>query len=111
MRLGFASQMAGGDSEAGVLVVHVTRGCDGGFRSPFILYVSVWITGLVFGILLLILEDPKNLGSELLLPGGFPLHDLRGRRGLEWAASTEGAAGSLWPGDLHVLRPLCHRWA
>eukprot|EP00434_Breviolum_minutum_P027894 symbB.v1.2.024677.t1/scaffold2350.1/size109873/7 len=42
MRLGFASQ---------------TAGCDGGFRSPFVLYVSVWVTGLVFGTLLLFLED------------------------------------------------------
>lgn len=32
-------------------------GCDGGFRSPFVLYVSVWVTGLVFGTLLLFLED------------------------------------------------------
>ena len=32
-------------------------GCDGGFRSPFVLYVSAWITGLVFGTLLLFFED------------------------------------------------------
>ncbi|CAK9041376.1 C-factor (C signal) [Durusdinium trenchii] len=48
MRLGFASQIAG---------------CDGGFRSPFILYVSVWVTGLVFGVLLLILEEGSLFSS------------------------------------------------
>lgn len=42
MRLGCASQ---------------TAGCDGGFRSPFVLYVSAWITGLVFGTLLLFFEE------------------------------------------------------
>eukprot|EP00435_Cladocopium_sp_Y103_P044247 s1516_g12.t1 len=45
MRLGFASQ---------------TAGCDGGFRSPFVLYVSAWITGLVFGTLLLFFEDAEG---------------------------------------------------
>ncbi|CAJ1336446.1 unnamed protein product [Effrenium voratum] len=42
MRAGFASQIAG---------------CDGGFRSPFVLYVSVWVTGLIFGTLLLFFEE------------------------------------------------------
>ncbi|CAE7206963.1 unnamed protein product [Symbiodinium natans] len=51
--LGLASQVAG---------------CDGGYRSPFILYATVWITGLIFGTLLLCLEEGAHFladeGSE-----------------------------------------------
>lgn len=45
LRLGLAGQIAG---------------CDGGYRSPFLIYVSVWLTSLTFGVLLLILDGANH---------------------------------------------------
>lgn len=36
-------------------------GCDGGYRSPFLIYASVWLTGLTFGTLLLFCEEGTSL--------------------------------------------------
>jgi len=47
--LGLASQIAG---------------CDGGYRSPFILYATVWVTGLIFGTLLLCFEEAGHFLAE-----------------------------------------------
>eukprot|EP00435_Cladocopium_sp_Y103_P022111 s490_g5.t1 len=38
-------------------------GCDGGYRSPFLIYASVWLTGLTFGTLLLFVEEGTTLVS------------------------------------------------
>ncbi|CAK8986251.1 unnamed protein product [Durusdinium trenchii] len=38
-------------------------GCDGGYRSPFLIYASVWLTGLTFGTLLLFCEEGTTLVS------------------------------------------------
>jgi len=36
-------------------------GCDGGYRSPFMIYAAVWLTGLTFGTLLLFCEEGTSL--------------------------------------------------
>jgi len=45
MTLGLAGQIAG---------------CDGGYRSPFLIYVFVWITCLTFGAILLLLDNSED---------------------------------------------------
>eukprot|EP00931_Biecheleriopsis_adriatica_P004865 TRINITY_DN106468_c0_g1_i1.p1 TRINITY_DN106468_c0_g1~~TRINITY_DN106468_c0_g1_i1.p1 ORF type:complete len:1110 (+),score=220.45 TRINITY_DN106468_c0_g1_i1:67-3396(+) len=39
-------------------------GCDGGYRSPFLIYSSLWLTGLTFGTLLLFCEERKGLPEQ-----------------------------------------------
>lgn len=44
-------------------------GCDGRYRSPFLVYAGIWLTGLVFGVLLMLLEElPENPWLAAYLP-------------------------------------------
>eukprot|EP00928_Gymnodinium_smaydae_P087701 TRINITY_DN71933_c0_g1_i1.p1 TRINITY_DN71933_c0_g1~~TRINITY_DN71933_c0_g1_i1.p1 ORF type:complete len:1063 (+),score=225.23 TRINITY_DN71933_c0_g1_i1:188-3376(+) len=44
------------DSVSGGLPAQIA-GCDGGYRTPFLMYVPMWFTGLLTGLLLLLLEE------------------------------------------------------
>lgn len=86
MSVGFETQIAG---------------CDGGYRSPFLCYASIWLGAILFGVLLMIVDTPFGGVSTFLLA-------LSGEAWQE-RRQPSGLASVLCVHHIHVWIVLCSR--
>eukprot|EP00747_Dinoflagellata_sp_TGD_P181269 gnl/TRDRNA2_/TRDRNA2_35051_c0_seq1.p1 gnl/TRDRNA2_/TRDRNA2_35051_c0~~gnl/TRDRNA2_/TRDRNA2_35051_c0_seq1.p1 ORF type:complete len:1165 (+),score=199.27 gnl/TRDRNA2_/TRDRNA2_35051_c0_seq1:67-3495(+) len=79
-------------------------GCDGGYRSPFLVYCGAWITGLVFGTLLLVCGGGERRSQVEMMMGRVAPEDLaEAEQGLKFKFALRAKALPLMFGAANAM--------